>query len=216
MTISQLQEPLARQQPRTWLALGVFALATACVLSGCGKGITEKQRVQHVIDEGLAKKSVCRDVPVGIPASAGDVAESALFSELKAQGYVVEGQIVSKPYSGKEETKAGYVFTDKANGLIQTPAKPHWPYRQACFKAGVWKTISIEAVDTAANSNGNLITSVRARIEFVPEAWLLETKNKPEWAAYWRQLQSQQDKQWIYSLLKSGDDFFFGGNGQSI
>jgi hypothetical protein len=216
MSIAQLQEPLPKHRPQSWLTGSAVALATVCLLSGCGKGITEKQRVQLVIDEGLAKKSVCRDVPVGIPASAKDIAESALFSELVAQGYVVEGQIVSTSYSGKEETKAGYVFTDKANGLIQTPAKPNWPYRQACFKAGIWKTTSIEAVDTAANSNGNLITSVRTRIEFVPEAWLLETKNKPEWAAYWRQLQSQQDKQWIYSLLKSGDDFFFGGNGQSI
>ena len=196
--------------------LSVFTVILGCALSGCSNGFTEKQRVQQAIDTGLAKHPECRDVPVGVPATQREFEQSAVLAELKAEGLVAEGNFVVKSMWGKDETKAGYVFTDKGNALVATPARLEWPHRQPCFRAGIWKTTSVEAVDTAPSATGKLISNARTRIEFVPESWLANTRNKTEWADYWVQVQKQQDKQWMYHLLKSGDDFFLTGPGSAL
>ena len=193
-----------------------LALGASVLLGACSGEIAEKQRAQSAINDGLAKTPVCRNVPVNVQVRSQEAERSALLTELIQQGYVIPAPITTMSLMGRPEISKGYAFTEKAKPLIQNNGAANSGYSQPCFRIGVWKTKSIEAVDIGNDASGTPIATVRAMIEFTPEEWLATTKSKPEWALYWQQIKDQQTKQWLYLLLKSGNDFFYGGPGRPI
>ncbi|MDO8767381.1 MAG: hypothetical protein Q7K57_01475 [Burkholderiaceae bacterium] len=60
------------------------------------------------------------------------------------------------------------------------------------------------------------MATVRASIEFVPRDWIKTTKTNQAWAPYWGYIEKFESGQWLYRLLKSGEDYFFTGPGEKL
>ena len=198
-------------RPTTTIAL----FSTLIILLACTNPISDKQKVRKVIDQGLAKNAACKPVPIGIAVSKDDLEKSAALAQLVAQGYATSSEIESSTSSKK--TVPGYIFTEKGRSLVQTPSKLHgWFMSPPCVRHGQYKVKTIEAIDAGTTSAGVNVANVRATIEFSPEEWLKATRQLEEWAPFWRGTQKIESEQWVYQLIKSGDDFFFVAMGQPL
>ena len=186
-----------------------------CLTSACSKLTSDKQKARQVIDVGLIKNASCKSVPVDVPVSKDVLENSAVLVQLVNQGYVVSAEITSN--KGHNKKVSGYTFTGKGRELVKTAASvDSWNTRYPCIKMGHYKVKTVEAIDGGTTSEGLNVANVRTTNEFVPEEWLKATRQLPEWADYWKAIQSNESKQWMYRLGKSGDELFFGGMGQAI
>lgn len=94
---------------------------------------------------------------------------------------------------------------------------PHaFSRKNSCFQFGHWKIKTIEAVDSGSDASGKPVATVRASIEFVPRDWIKTTKTNQAWAPYWGYIEKFESGQWLYRLLKSGEDYFFTGPGEKL
>lgn len=201
-----------------------WASAAACLLAllmlGACSGATDKSKVAQAINQGLVGTPVCYHVPVGVPiVSRGDhkeVAGSLALKELLAQGLVKPGSITFKDFMGPGRAE-GYVVTEAGAALVQTAPVPNaFTRTNACMAFGHWKVRTIEAIDSGSDVSGRPVANVRASIEWVARDWLQATRAMPAWAPYWQDIARLERSQWLYRLLKSGDDYFFTGPGQKL
>ena len=203
-------------------AVGVAAAGGLLALSmlGACSGATDQSKVAQAIDQGLAGAPVCYPVPVGVPIiSVGDqkeVASSLALKELLARGLIKPGRIAFKDFMGPRVAD-GYVFAEAAAPMVRTAPVPNaFTRTNPCFEFGHWKVKTIEAVDSGSDASGKPVASVRATIEWVPRDWLQATRALPAWAPYWQNITLFERSQWLYRLLKSGDDYFFTGPGEKL
>ncbi len=190
------------------------------LLGACGGPSFDKGKVAQVINLGLAAAPVCYPVPVGVPLESStdkSLADSSLaLKELLAQGLTKPGQISYQGFS-RPGVADGYVFAQSAAALIQTPAVADAVRRkQPCLQFGHWKIKTVEALDSGTDASGKLIATVRASIEFVPRDWIRLTRANPAWASYWGNIEQLERSQWLYRLLKSGEEYFFTGPGEKL
>ncbi|OGB33744.1 MAG: hypothetical protein A3F78_03790 [Burkholderiales bacterium RIFCSPLOWO2_12_FULL_61_40] len=174
--------------------------------------------MEQIINQGLSGTPACRDVPVGVPVTKDVANRSLALAELLAQGLVQPGQVHYTTIMGETKVTEGYVFTEAATALVQKPKEnlPSWTQRPPCFQLGTWKVTTIQALDTGTDATGKLVTTVRANVAFEPRDWLKATKTKAQWAPYWADIESTEKSQWLYHLLKSGDDYFYTGPGSKL
>lgn len=193
----------------------VLIAGVAMALAGCGG---DSSKVENVINEQLAKSANCTEVPVGLKVDVSKVGPDGALGILKAKGYIVEAQGSSKDFFGRTNTFDTFALTDKGKPLVQHEGTPvgtflvHGP----CMKSGTFKVTKIEAIDHGNDAGGQPVATVRARIRFVPEEWIADTKNMPAWSAYWKNISETENAQWLYTLLKSGNDFYSHGPGHKL
>lgn len=190
-------------------------IAAAVILSACGK--SEFSTAEKVINEGLAASPQCSGVPVGVPVDKTKLGDDSAIGVMKAKGLVIDGTVISQSVFGKKTESDGYVFTEKAKPLLLRPGKDlGYSVQLPCVKTGVFQVSKIQAIDYGSDISGNSIASVRATIKFVPNEWLIDTRSVPSWSKFWGNVQSQEAAQWMYHLRKSGDQFFFTGQGERL
>lgn len=188
----------------------IYIAILILLLTSCSKLNTDKQKVTLTINNGLIKNATCKIVPVGITSEKEELDKSAEIAQLINQGYIISAEI---PLN-KNKTVPGYIFTEKGKKLVVKPAG--WFGRGPCIKQGHFKVKSIEAIDPGITSSGINIANVRATIEFEPEEWLKPTIELSEWSKFWKATKEVENKQWVYQLMKSGDEFFFGEMGKPL
>lgn len=193
-------------------------LVAALLMSACQRPVSDKGKVEQVINKGLSTTPVCRDIPVGVPVTKDEAHRSLALAELLAQGLVQPGQVRYTTIMGETKVTEGYVFTEAATALVQKPKEnlPTWGKRPPCFQFGTWRVTTIQALDTGTDATGRLVTTARANVTFEPSDWLKATKAKTQWAQYWADIESAERSQWLYHLLKSGDDYFYTGPGSKL
>jgi hypothetical protein len=190
------------------------------LLSACSGPRSDQGKVAQVINQGLSAAPVCYPVPVGVPLESStdkSLADSSLaLKELLAQGLAKPGQISYQGFS-RPGVADGYVFAESAAALIQTPAVADAiRQKQPCLQFGHWKIKTIEALDSGSDASGKPVATVRASIEFVPRDWIKLTRTNPAWASYWGNIEQLERSQWLYRLLKSGEEYFFTGPGEKL
>lgn len=200
---------------RDSLLTGLFSLSLILGLSACARLGDEKPKAQEAIDKGLVKNATCKPLPIGIAEKKDELDKSAALAQLVNQGYAIPAEITFKDFWGKNKTSPGYEFTEKGRALIQAHT-PSMYEKQPCVRHGRYKVKTVEAIDSATTATGQNVANARVTIEFVPEEWLTVTKTLPEWSAFWQGIKQAEGKQWVYQLLKSGDDLFFSGMGQAL
>jgi len=186
----------------------------AAVLAACGN--TDNSKVEKEINGALAKNTPCTNIPIGLPLDLSKVGSDGALGILKAKGYVIEGKIEFDTYRGKSSADA-LLMTEKGKSLVQTPSVTEWySRREACIRTGRFEVDQVEAIDFGNDIEGKPIASVRAKIKFVPEEWIADTRNNPAWGSFWKGIADQEGGTWLYPLLKSGDAFYSHGQGRKI
>jgi len=184
-------------------------LLLASVLSACNNGLTEKSKVEAVINDGLQKNPPCDRVAVGPRGRLPRVDNSTVPDLLVASGYAEKATVeMVSLWSNKKEMVEGYNLTAKGEKLVTIQgSNMEYP----CIRKGVWKVQSIEAIDAGVDAIGKNVANVRARILFYPEDWLAATRTSTYAGAvkYWTSIEKMESQQWMYQLVKSGDAFFF-------
>jgi hypothetical protein len=192
--------------------LAVSALAfAAALLTGCGS--FDFSKVAKTINSGLEKNASCTRVPVGIPVDQSKVGTGGAIGLLKAKGLITEGTVKQHMFAREPKDVPGYVFTESGKGLVVQPGSLAGA---PCIRTGKYEINKIEAVDSGNDIEGKPLAIVRATIKFVPEAWLADTKPHPDWAKFWADVHDTEGTQWIYRLIKSGDEFFYTGPGTKL
>lgn len=190
------------------------AVVTGFILAACGG--SEKSKVEKVINEGLSKAPQCTKVPIGIPIDKSKVGDDGAIGQLKAKGLIAEGKVKEERAFGGAVERDGYVFTDQAKNLIQHAGSTGWIPVAPCVRTGKFAIADIEAIDYGSAADGRPVANARAKIKFVPEAWLADTRGTPAWEKFWVSVAETEKSQWLYQLLKSGDEFYFTGPGQRL
>lgn len=195
----------------------LLALACATLLTtACGERSRDAQ-IALAINNGLAKESQCMVVPVGIPLASLDAAPDSALAKLISLNLVTAGKVTEEKLLGKSAERSAYIPTEAGTRLVQRDATNTWAsVKGACFRTGVFEIKRIEAVDLGNDATGKPIATVRARVKFVPEEWISDTRKIAAWAAMWRSVSETEGNQYLYQLLQSGDEFFFTGRGAAI
>lgn len=198
-------------------AAGMFlVLALLGSVSGCSPHGVSPSQAQAVINKGLAATSNCIAVPVEVEYRAAVHGTSLALKTLQVQGMVQPGPVTVRQYIGPPQTQPGFVFTDAAKALVIERDNAVNSRTMPCVRNGRFEVSSLEAIDIAPDAGGRMLASVRARVKFMPENWLAKTRDDPAWSSYWSGIEKTQATQWLYTLLKSGDDLFYGGAGQPL
>lgn len=186
----------------------------AAALAACGNN--DHAKVEKEINGALAKNTPCTEIPIGLPLDLSKIGSDGALGILKAKGYVTEGKIEFDTFRGKSSAGA-MVMTEKGKPLLQKPAVMEGYYRrEACIRTGRFEVDKVEAIDLGNDIEGKPIASVRAKIKFVPEEWIADTRNSPAWSGFWKGIADQENGPWLYPLLKSGSEFYSHGHGRKI
>lgn len=190
---------------------GIAAASAAIfMLTACGG--TDSSKVEKVINEQLAKQAPCTDVPLGQKVDYAKVGADGALGILKAKGYITESQGSSKDWLGKVTIFDTYSLTEAGKPLVQREGM----FSRACLRTGHYEVAKIEAIDAGNDAEGKPVASVRTKIKFVPEAWIASTKDMAPWAGYWKEINDTQNAEYLYTLLKSGSDFYAQGPGRRL
>lgn len=191
----------------------VLAAALVTFLSACSKD-SDNATITRVIDEGLSKDASCYTLPIGVYSTKDDFGRYAFVLELlRKTGKIEPGPVqLSSGYVDQFKGES-YNFTDSGKTLIHkaSTTKPSGLATQPCVRFGKYQISSIEAVDVAVDANGQNIASVRARIVFKPEEWMVAGREDPRAARAWGYFAANEAAQWMYRLKKSGDSYFYTG-----
>ncbi len=186
----------------------------AATLAACGN--TDNTKVEKEINDALAKNAPCTEIPIGLPLDLSKIGADGALGILKAKGYVTEGKIEFDTFRGKGSADA-LVMTEKGKPLLQTPAEMgRYSRREACIRTGRFEVDKVEAIDFGNDIEGKPIASVRAKIRFIPEEWIADTRKDAAWSGFWKGIADKESGTWLYPLLKSGDAFYSHGQGQKI
>ena len=195
----------------------VLAATAALFLSACSGGLTESSKVKTVINEGLKKGRVpCERAAIGTVGRSPSLSNFEVPKLLLAKGYVQEATVDVLDLIGSQNKKTpGYVLTESGKQLV---AIPETTYDYPCIRKGVWQVQSIEAIDNGTDASGKTVANVRAKIRFEPEEWLTATRDgsHPGWDKVWDSIRASESKQWMYQLIRSGNDFFYTGPGTAV
>lgn len=188
-----------------------FTVATAVfTLAACGS--TDSGKVERVINEQLIKQTACTDVPIGSQVDYAKVGADGALGILKAKAYITESQGSNKDFFGRVHTFDTYALTETGKKLVHREGM----FSKVCMRTGHYEVTKIEAIDAGNDAEGKPVASVRAKIKFVPEEWIASTKSVPAWAGYWKEITEMENAQWLYTLLKSGSDFYSQGPGRRL
>lgn len=187
----------------------VVTTAAVPMLLACGS--SDNSKVEKVINDQLAKSPTCTDVPIGQKVDFAKVGADGALGILKSKGYITESQGSSKDFWGRVGTFDTFALTDKGKPFMQRDG-----IRGPCVRTGHYEITKIEAIDVGNDIEGKPIASVRARVRFVPEEWISGTKNEVVWSGYWKGVSDSENAQWLYRLLKSGDNFYPYGPGLKL
>lgn len=191
----------------------VTLMGLATVLAACGK--SDGSKAEKVINSEFAKNSMCTEIPIGLPVDLSKVGPDGALGILKAKGYATEAQVTVDTIRGKTAVDT-LVMTDKGKPLLQRQSTLGFISQNACVRTGQYQVEKIEAMDFGNDVEGKPIATVRARIKFVPEEWLADTRNSPAWSGFWKGIGNDESGPWLYQLLKSGDEFYAYGKGRKI
>ncbi|GEM_PF-6565209 len=194
-------------------ALALPLAVATIMLSGCGS--SDFAKAEKAINSGLAAHPSCQPVPVEVELP-GKPGGGELIEVLKAAGLVTDGLVKEATSWGKPKDLEGYVFTEKGKQFIAQPSQQGAMQKQPCIRSGRFEVVKIEAIDFGTSIEGKPIANVRATIRFVPEEWLASTRTKPQWANYWASIQDRERANWMYRLIKSGDQFFYTESGERL
>lgn len=189
-----------------------LTVATAAIFTLVACGATDSGKVERVINEQLAKQASCTDVPIGQKVDYTKVGADGALGILKAKGYIAESQGSSKDWFGKVTNFDTFALTESGKPLVQREGI----FGRVCLRTGHYEVAKIEAIDAGNDAEGKPVASVRAKIKFVPEVWIAGTKDMGSWAGYWKEINETQDAQYLYTLLKSGSDYYSQGPGRRL
>lgn len=187
-------------------ATAAFFMLTAC-------GSNENSKVERVINAHLVKSASCTDVPIGQKVDYAKVGTNGALGILKTKRYIVESKGTSTDFFGRTNTFDTYALTDAGKPLVQREN----PFsRVPCMRTGHFEVTNIEAIDLGNDADGKPVASVRAKIKFVPEDWIAGTRDVAAWAGYWKDINDTESGPWLYTLLKSGSDYYSQGSGRKL
>lgn len=189
----------------------LLSVALVTLLSACSK-VSNNSEITRVINEGLTKDASCYKLPIGVRAAKDDFERFNFVLELLRKTGKIEPGPVQLNSLYFDQSK-GYNFTESGKTLIHiaSTAMPSGFTTQPCVRIGKYQVASIEAVEVAADASGQSIASVRARIVFKPEDWMVEGREDPRAARAWASFARNEAAQWMYRLTKSGDAYFYTG-----
>lgn len=188
-------------------------IGLAVVLAACGK--SDSSKAENAINSELAKGTVCTELPIGLPVDLTKVGQDGVLGILKAKGYATEGKVTVEKFQGKTVADT-FVMTEKGKPLLQRQATLGFIMQNACVRTGKYQVEKIEAIDFGNDVEGKPIATVRARIKFVPEEWLADTRSSAAWSGFWKSVANNETGPWLYQLLKSGDELYAQGRGRRI
>ena len=209
------QLPISARSP----GLKLWGIATLLALGmvACSPADGNKSRAQVAINKGLGEQSECLTVNVGRRYESAMDRTSLALKALEAAKLVELGTIDEKSWgSNTVKTVPAYQFTEAGKSLIPESASAPPMVRLPCVRNGKFEVVAIEPIDINNDLAGRPSASVRARLRFLPENWFASTKTDPAWASYWSAMDKNEQTQWLYSLLKSGDELFYTGRGTAL
>jgi hypothetical protein len=221
MTPKTVIDTFQPQLPTRTSSLGLRPVTIATLLAlgmvACSPADANKSRAQVVINKGLEAQPECLTVNVGRRYEQTVERTSLALKALEAAKLVELGTIEEKSWgSNAVNTVPAYQFTEAGKSLVPESASASPMARLPCVRNGKFEVVSIEAIDINNDLTGRPIANVRARLRFLPENWFASTKTDPSWASYWSAMDKTEQTQWLYSLLKSGDELFFTGRGTAL
>lgn len=193
----------------------VIAIAVAAMeFTACGS--SDKSRAEKVINEGLAKAAQCTRVPIGIPFDRAKVGEDGAIGLLKAKGLIIEGKIKEERMFGGTIERDGYIFTESGKALVQSAGTTGFMAVSPCVRTGKFQITQIEAIDYGSTADGRPVANVRAKIKFVSEPWLADTRRAAAWDRFWNSVSESENAQWLYQLTKSGEELYYSEPGHAL
>jgi len=197
----------------------IFVLGIAVALTACGN--SDNSKVEKVINDQFVKDASCTNVPVGQPVDLAKVGADGALGLLKSKGYIVDAKATVTGIFGRRSVIDTYAMTDKAKPLVQREGVSRNVIGMSigsgpCLRTGHFVVDKVEAIDIGNDVEGKPIASVRARIKFIPEEWLADTRQSPAWTAFWKNITDIEAGPWLYQLLKSGSDYYAHGAGRKL
>jgi hypothetical protein len=188
--------------------LTLLLILSISVLTGCGG---ESSKVERTLNAQFIKDEMCTNVPVGAPVDMRRIGEDGALGLLMSNGYIAQTKGTYKKWSGGIETVDTFSLTEKGKELVKSGND-----NSQCLKTGHFEIVKIQAVDIGNDAEGKKIATVRASVKFVPESWVSDTKKEKAWDGFWKSVSDNENGQWLYQLVKSGDEFFPAGRGHKV
>lgn len=196
------------------MTLGTLVLSAVLLSSGCGS--SDFSKAEQTINSSLKKDPSCLHVGVEVPVDKSKVLPGGSIQVLQAKGLIDEGPVKKYGIFGDVKDVPGYVFTATGKELVVVQAKNGYSPEFPCVKVGIYEVVKIEALDFGYDAEGKSVVNVRTSIKFIPESWVADTKLSPAWEKFWTGVKQTESTQLLYSLVKSGDQFFFNGKPKAV
>ena len=195
----------------------MLAAVIMVLLSACSGGI-DQEKVKMAINAGMSKNASCIVLPIGILGSKADVEKSGpIFKLLLDSGQITRGSFQQPLMFGGTREYEGYVFTDDGKKLIQRAMENKGAFTiMPCVRAGVYQVKSIEAVELGVDAEGQSVANARVKIAFKPEEWITKNLKSAEETQFLKRARENEAAQWMYSLKKSGAEYFFTKDGTKL
>lgn len=196
--------------------LGMVAILAMGMLA-CTPADRTKARAQEVINKGLNEQPECITANVGHRYDPVKESTSLVLKALEVAKLIELGTIEEKSWlSNAVKVVTAYKLTDAGKAFLPANAAATPAARLPCVRNGRFEVASIEAIDINNDLTGRPIANVRARLRFIAEDWFAATKTDPAWASYWSAMRKNEQTQWLYSLVKSGDELFYTGRATAL
>lgn len=196
--------------------LGMVTLLTLGI-AACTPADRTKARAQEVINKGLSEQPECITANVGSRHDPSTGSTSLALKVLEAAKLIELGTIEEKAWlSNAVNVVPAYKLTDAGKTFVSPKAASPLAEYLPCVRNGRFEVAAIEAIDINNDLTGRPIASVRARLRFIAEDWFAATKTDPAWASYWSAMGKKEQTQWLYSLVKSGDELFYTGRATAL
>jgi hypothetical protein len=190
----------------------IIILLNIMLISGCGNR-ENYSKISNVINSGLEKNALCSRLPIEVPLERNDYERNKISLDLlEEDGVIVKGNVQSRDIFSNVKQGQGYYLTEQGKKLVQSSSET----QGICIRTGLFVVSSIEAVDGGADIKGQPVVNVRAKIKFESEKWFSKTKSMSEAARYWKSVGDTEKNQWLYTLKKSGDEYYFTGMGTKL
>ena len=190
----------------------IIILLNIMLISGCGNR-ENYSKISNVINSGLEKNALCSRLPIEVPLERNDYERNKISLDLlEEDGVIVKGNVQSRDIFSNVKQGQGYYLTEQGKKLVQSSSET----QGICIRTGLFVVSSIEAVDGGADIKGQPVVNVRAKIKFESEKWFSKTKSMSEAARYWKSVGDAEKNQWLYTIKKSGDEYYFTGMGTKL
>jgi len=197
--------------PITWTLKQMSQILLILVFAtGCGNKSYNK--AEKAINSHLNKETACLNLPIQVPLDTSKVSDDGALGLLLKAGIIIESEIGTDKDSKNKRT--GYDFTEKGKDFIVKPLNGNTLFGSfigtyPCVRTGKYIVDSVKAIDYGQSVDGKPIANVRVTVRFIPEDWVAKTKSENVWVKFWANVKKQEESQWLYKLLKSGDELFF-------